>query len=168
MVSEMQDHTLPRALVADALGVAPDSLPEGDLPMARFATRFLTYLGETLATDETNHPEAWTFLLFDALVETAPAQALAALCACLAQCDTPDQAAMIAAGPLDDLIARQGAALIAEIETLAARAPRFAYALTGLQRPEGGAALLWARIEAAHRGAGELDAGDPLPGPDGL
>ncbi len=168
MVSEMQDPTLPRALVADALGVSPDSLPDGDLPLARFATRFLTYLGETLATDEAEHAEAWTFLLFDALVETAPERALAALCACLAQCDTPDQAALIAAGPLDDLIARQGAALITEIEALAARAPRFAYALTGLERPEGGTALLWARIEAAHRGAEQMDEGAPLPSAQGL
>jgi hypothetical protein len=91
------------------------------------------------------------------------------LIACLALCRTPAEAALIAAGPLDDLITREGAALIGRIEAQATAAPRFAYALSGLSRPEDGQnALLWARLDAARRNAGEIDAGDPLPPPDGL
>lgn len=161
--------TIPRSLVAEALGVGDDMLPPGDLPLSRFAERFLTYLRDGVAADEAQHPDAWTFLLFDGLVATAPELAIAALRQGLIQCATPDDVALIAAGPLDDLIARQGMVLIGEVEALAAQAPRFAYALTGVSKPEDGSnALLWARIEAARRGVAAIDDGAPLPADDGL
>jgi Family of unknown function (DUF6869) len=160
-------QAIPRALVADALGMPVADLPPGDLPLERLATRFLDYLhaGDEIAPD---HPDAWTFALFDDLTRDHPALGLAASCAVLAACESPEDVADIAAGPLEDLIANHGPTLIGEIEALAARAPRFAYALTGVwpQGKEGG--LLWARVEAARRGAPGLDDGAPLPPADGL
>jgi hypothetical protein len=157
-------------LVADALGVDESALPAGDLPVARLATRFLAYLA---AGDEDNpppadHPDAWTFALFDVLTGEYPDRGLEASRAALAACESPEEVAGVAAGPLEDLIAQHGPALIDEIEALAARAPRFAYALTGVwpQGKEG--SLLWARIEAARRDVPGLDDGAPLPPPDGL
>lgn len=162
---------VPRALVAEALGVDESALPEGDLPLDRLAMRFLAFLR---AGDEANpapedHPDAWTFALVDKLTEHHPAQALEAIRAMLAACDSPDDVALVAAGPLEDLIQRHGPELIDEIEALAGRAPRFAYALTGVWPPEdGGHPLLWARIEAARRDVPALDDGAPLPPADGL
>ena len=162
--------TIPRALVAEALGVDQSALPQGGLPVDRLAARFLAYLA---AGDEDNpppadHPDAWTFALFDALTREHPTHGLAATRAALAACESPEEVAGIAAGPLEDLIAMHGAMLIDEIEALAARAPRFAYALTGVW-PQGNAgSLLWARIEAARRNVPGLDDGAPLPPPDGL
>ena len=75
---------------------------------------------------------------------------------------------MVAAGPLEDLIAHHGAAVIDEIEALAGRAPRFAYALTGVWAQDNDGTLLWARIEAARRDVAGLDSGAPLPPLDGL
>jgi hypothetical protein len=161
--------TIPRKLVADAFGVAEEVLPEGDLPLARFAEIYLNYIraGDEDSTP-VDHPDQWAFALMCELIETAPGLAFAATRATLRLCDSAEDIAVIAAGPLEDLIADHGVELIGDIEALASTAPRFAYALTGVWPREQQGGLLWARIEAARRGAGELDAGDPLPGPDGL
>ncbi|GKY87820.1 DUF6869 domain-containing protein [Sinisalibacter aestuarii] len=161
-------QAIPRTLVASALGVPESDLPPGDLPLDRLATRFLAYTragdGETVPE---GHPDAWTYALFDDLTRAHPALALAALRATLAACASPEDVAMVAAGPLEDLIAENGAAVIGEIEALAASAPRFAYALTGVWQRET-PPLLWARIEAARAGADGLDDGAPLPAAGGL
>ena len=52
--------------------------------------------------------------------------------------------------------------------SLAARAPRLGYALTGVWPPEQGAALLWARVRALTAEVAALDDGAPVPPPDGL
>lgn len=162
----MTTTAIPRALVADALGIPEADLPAGDLPLDRLAERFLDYLhaGDDTAPD---HPDAWTFALFDDLTRDHPALALAATAAVLAACETPEDVADIAAGPLEDLIAAHGVTVIDDIEALAARAPRFAYALTGVWNREA-APLLWARVEAARAGIVGLDDGAPLPPADGL
>lgn len=159
---------IPRAIVAVALGTDEAYLPPGDLPLDRFATRFLDYLhaGDESAPD---HPDAWTWPLIDELTRDHPTIGLAAIRALLAACETAEDLADIAAGPLEDLVLRHGPALIDKIEALAARAPRFAYALTGVWPPDDGAApLLWARIDAARASAPGLDDGAPLPPADGL
>jgi len=161
---------IPRALVAEALLVDENSLPEGDLPIDRFATRFLAYLR---AGDEDNppapdHPDAWTFSLMSALTRAHPALGLAATKAALAAGEAPEDVADIAAGPLEELIVTHGTGLIGEIEALATSAPRFAYALTGVWPQDLKGSLLWARIEAARAGVPGLDDGAPLPPADGL
>lgn len=160
---------LPRALVADALGVDEAALPPGDLPLERLATRFLAYLraGDEETPPPPDHPDGWTYTLFDSLTDDHPALGLAAIRAALAACETPEDVAAIAAGPLEDLIAAHGAAMIDEIEDRAASAPRFAYALTGVWQREA-PPLLWARIEAARAGVPALDDAAPVPAPDGL
>ncbi|MCB1359549.1 MAG: hypothetical protein KDK53_24560, partial [Maritimibacter sp.] len=125
---------LPRTLVADALGVGEDALPPGDLPLDRLAERFLAYLRAGDADDPApaDHPDAWTYALMDALTRDHPARGFAAVVAAVAACDTPEDVALVAAGPLEDLIVQHGADLIDAVETRAAAAPRFAYALTGV------------------------------------
>ncbi|MEZ5769343.1 MAG: hypothetical protein R3D80_17970 [Paracoccaceae bacterium] len=161
---------IPRALVADALGVDEEALPPGDLPVSRLAARFLAYLraGDDDTPAPVDHPDAWTFALMDDLTRDHPALGLAATCAALAACETPEDVALIAAGPLEDLLKANGAEVIGEIETLAARAPRLGYALTGVWPPEQGAALLWARVRALTTEVAALDDGAPVPPPDGL
>lgn len=162
--------TMPRALVATALGIEESALPEGDLPLDRLAARFLAYLraGDEDAPAPADHPDAWTFALYDDLTRDHPTLGFAAIRAALSACATPEDIALIAAGPLEDLIANHGPALIDEIEAVAARAPRFAYALTGVWPRGNQGTLLWARIEAARRDVPALDDGAPLPPADGL
>lgn len=161
---------VPRALVAETLGVDAAALPPGDLPLDRLAARFLAFLaaGDEEHPAPPDHPDGWTFALVDALTRDHPHLALAAIRAMLAACDSPEAVAEIAAGPLEDLVAENGPEVIGALEALAAAAPRFAYALTGVWQRGPEAPLLWARIEAARRGVPGLDDGAPLPAADGL
>lgn len=161
---------IPRDIVAGALSVEVDNLPEGDLPFDRLATRFLTYLraGDDETPAPADHPDAWTFALMDDLSRDHPALALAATTAALAACATAEDVALIAAGPLEDLLKSNGAKVIGEIEAMATYAPRLAYALTGVWPPEQGAPLLWARVRALTSGVPGLDDGAPMPPADGL
>jgi len=161
---------IPRAVVAEALLTPESALPPGDLPVDRLAERYLAYIrawdGEHPPADD--HPDAWGADVFFELTWKHPVLGLIATVAALAACETPEELAFVSAGPLEDLIADHGATLIDEIEARAARAPRFAYALTGVW-PQGQAGtLLWARIEAARRGVPGLDDCAPLPPADGL
>ena len=75
------------------------------------------------------------------------------------------QVTLLAAGPLEDLIARDGAEFIDRIEELARRSARFRYALSGVWPQGKGATATWKRVEAA-RAAGMaqgIDTDTPLP-----
>lgn len=83
----------------------------------------------------------------------------------LAAAGTVWQAVMIAAGPLEDLIAEHGAAVIDRIEREARQSPRFCFALTGVWPQGNQRSPVWARVEAARAAAKArgIDAGGPLP-----
>ncbi|MEM7644896.1 MAG: hypothetical protein AAF366_20620 [Pseudomonadota bacterium] len=70
---------IPRTTVATALGLPldTDALPPGDLPLDRFMTRYVAYLGTTDPGTET--PDAWTGAVMDHLIAEDPDLALAAL-----------------------------------------------------------------------------------------
>ena len=64
---------------------------------------------------------------------------------------TEDQVALLAAGPVEDLLARYGTQFIERIEAEAKRSPAFAHLLGGVWRqdmPPG----IWQRVEAARGG----------------
>ncbi|MEZ5686465.1 MAG: hypothetical protein R3D78_11495 [Paracoccaceae bacterium] len=91
--------------------------------------------------------------------------------ACLAFClralrkaETLWQVGLVAAGPLEELLAEHGAEVIAALEDQARRAPRIAYALTGIWTDDLPADIA-ARLEAARAPmmAQGLDSGAPLP-----
>lgn len=150
---------IPRTLVATVLGVAPDALPPGDLPVARLAARFLSFLTETMAQDsDTPHPEAWTFALYGALVSDHPGLALATLQAMTEQISRFDEAELIASGPLDEFLnAKSAPPLLAQIEAAAKTSPRFAFLLSGVS-PEGSAGTsFWKAIRAIGEAAPEPD-----------
>lgn len=96
-----------------------------------------------------DHPEEiWTFIRL-----------------ALAGAETVWQVIMLAAGPLEDLIADHGDALIDRIEREARQSPRFRFALTGVW-PQGAATSpVWLRVEAARAVAMAtgIDAGGRLP-----
>lgn len=96
-----------------------------------------------------SHPdEVWTFL-----------------CKALAAAETVWQVVMLAAGPLEDLIADHGGAFIDRIEREARRSARFRFALTGVWPQGNRQSPVWARVEAARAVAMAtgIDAGGPLP-----
>ncbi|HBZ42494.1 MAG TPA: hypothetical protein DEO85_00175 [Maritimibacter sp.] len=157
--------TIPRSIVADALGVGTDALPEGDLPTERFGQRFMMFLRDTFDDDLRAHPEDWTAAVASHLAEHNPALSLATLRATLAAAETPEDIAAVAGGPLSELIALHGADLLPDLETLSRTAPRFALALSAVA-PDGGSPLLWARVQAMTGSV--LIEDDQIPGPGGL
>lgn len=70
---------IPRATVAAALGLPPttDALPEGDLPLDRFAARLIAYLSSEDAAEDA--PDAWTGAVMDWLIAEDPDLALKAI-----------------------------------------------------------------------------------------
>ena len=76
---------------------------------------------------------------------------------------TPQQAATLAAGTLETLIATHGAQFIEQVEILASQSPRFQY-LLNLIWPQGKKDTpIWRRIERARMDAPPLGPDDPLP-----
>lgn len=76
------------------------------------------------------------------------------------------QVVMLAAGPLEDLVAEHGDEFIDRIEREARHSARFRFALTGVWPQQGeGNTVLWSRIEKARAPAMDtgLDMGGPLP-----
>lgn len=99
----------------------------------------------------------WSYDCLYDLRETAPDAAWATILDLLARLETRSDAASLAAGPLEDLIADQGPDVIDRIEALARRSARFRLVLTGVwpQRKQG--TPVWRRIEAARRHGPTLD-----------
>lgn len=156
--------TIPRPLVAAALGVSPDALPPGDLPVARLAERWLGWLAAAGGAEAPDTlPDYWTDLLLARLADDRPDLCLSAVLAVLARCETPDQVAHLAAGPLEDLLHRNGAAVIDRIEREAKGNPRLRLALSGVAPDGSPGAPLWQRLQAARSGDAGLDDGAGLP-----
>jgi hypothetical protein len=94
-----------------------------------------------------------------------PVECWAFLRKALAGAETVWQVIMLAAGPLEDLIADHGQTVIERIEREARHSARFRFALTGVW-PQGQTENpVWPRIEAARAGAMAtgIDAGGVLP-----
>jgi hypothetical protein len=154
-------RAIPRALVQrwiDALSKPASDVPWGDIPADWFAARHLAYLRVLgAAGPDDDHPDAWTWYAFDDLARSEPDLCLDLVLATLMVCATPAETALLAAGPLEDVITRNGAEVIDRIEALARSVPRFRYALWAVrwQGTDGEAegAEVWARVTAA-RAAG--------------
>ena len=133
-------------------------------PLSRLATRYLAFLDRSQSADAPGQAEdAWTDALLETLATDRPALCMDAILAALAACTTAEQAALIAAGPLERLLEANGPAIIDAIEARAPQTPRLVFALTGVWRPEQANPLLWARIDALTETTPGLDSGAPLP-----
>ena len=152
-------QAIPRTLVARALFVPEDGLPEGDLPITRFAEQyadFLAFYGERKDDD----PDVWLYDVMEQLIQDMPTLALAAIRATLAVCETPGQVANLAAGPLETLLAEHGPTVIGPLAEEADA--RMLYALTGVWR-NSIPSMVWARIESLRREVPGIDDEAPLP-----
>ncbi|PCD77226.1 DUF6869 domain-containing protein [Pseudothioclava arenosa] len=98
-------------------------------------------------------------------LDAHPEVLLAFLLRAIRKAETPWQVGLLAAGPLEELIAQHGAAVIDRLEDQARRAPRVAFALTGVWQGESTDPAIWARVESARAAMMDqgLDAGAPLP-----
>lgn len=154
---------IPRDLVARLLSVSPDTLPPGDLPVARLAELWIGWYREAAPGTSRTHPDEWTFDLFDSLAREAPGLCLDTILAVLPMCRTAAEVAFLAAGPLEDVFCRHAPDVIDRIEAEARRTPRLRYALTGVwPQDDIDETPLWQRLEAARRGP-QIGDNAPLP-----
>jgi hypothetical protein len=119
------------------------------LDSVKLATVHLDYQSDESTLD--NDERFWSVECFGKLSKVAPELCLDAVITCLQLLSTPHQAGMLAAGPLEDVIANHGATVIDRIETLARRSPRFRYLLTGVWSQGNDASPIWARRQSAGR-----------------
>lgn len=161
-------RAIPREMVAEALGVSPEALPDGDLPAERMAARLLGFLSESLADEaapggSAPHPEAWTFLLFGELVSKSPELALDVVLAMVPMIDSIDEAEIIASGPLDELLNAKGPELMSRLQAAVAESARFAAILRAVE-PEGSAGTMFCKaVKSLTANAASLQDGDDLP-----
>jgi len=81
-------------------------------------------------------------------VDEDPLRALSVLAKAAAAAPGDQDLALIAAGPLEDLLCLHGVQVIDEVERLAAKDERFRRALSGVWGEDGVAPAVWARVEA--------------------
>ncbi len=105
----------------------------------------------------------WSFSCLDDLCRDHPEAAWLTILDLLPRLETVEEASIVAAGPVEDLIARQGDVAIVRIEDLAGRSARFRFVLSGV-RPQGNSESdIWNRVLRARGPGPDIDMGDPLP-----
>jgi len=92
-----------------------------------------------------------------------PDLCFALVLACLPRITTPDQASILAAGPLEELVAQQGDAMIGRIEDMARMSARFSYVLSGVWPQGRQDSPIWARVLKARESGPLMDDGGPIP-----
>jgi hypothetical protein len=97
------------------------------------------------------------------MVRAAPLNAVAFLVVACAACVAPSQLAMVAAGPLEDLLEEHGPVVIHELERIAKIDPRFRLMLSGTWGRERIAPDVWARLVAAVQPGPVMDADGRTP-----
>ncbi len=105
----------------------------------------------------------WARDCLDELAFHAPEEAFRVVLLAMIGLRTPAEAAALAGGPLEGLIAGHGARFIERIERLAADSPRFRFLLLGVWPQGRKGSPLWKRIEAARAGAVPVPPEGPLP-----
>lgn len=85
----------------------------------------------------------------DSLIDTDPPAALAVIISLLSRTRRQFTTAVIAAGPLEELICRQGDRIIAEVERVAAIDRQFRIALSGVSGRDRMAPALRRRVDEA-------------------
>lgn len=122
------------------------------------------WLAQHLTDDGDPEDMAWTDLCVFEL-DAHPEELFAFVLRAIRKAENAWQVGLLAAGPLEDLLAAHGAAYIAQLEDQARRSARLRYALTGVWTQDLPDPDVKARVEAARIAAMDagLDIGAPLP-----
>ena len=105
----------------------------------------------------------WSFSCMDEVIETDPALALDLILSLTDQIEEAEEAGSLAAGPLEDLIARHGEAVIDRIEEVARTSARFRFILSGVWPQRKQDSPVWQRILAARAMGPNMDEAPTLP-----
>jgi hypothetical protein len=98
------------------------------------------------------------------MIEAAPAAVLTLLFAALEQCRSVGQVSALAAGPLEELLQRNGAAVIGALQEAAASSATVRYSISGTWARDRIAPEVWARLVTAVAQGPVMDADSRTPG----
>lgn len=105
---------------------------------------------EVASPSPVDNPSDWISDCQYELIEDHPALIMPLIVAAIDACETPSDAAFVAAGLIENALVKHGAALIGDLERLAALSPKVPYILSGVWSQSGGVkASVWERLGKA-------------------
>jgi hypothetical protein len=125
--------------------------------------------GRTFARDGENldptarDANAWASDCAYEVEQDYPHLVLPLIVAAMDACETPQDAAYVAAGILENAVANHGPLLIDKIEALAALSPKFRYFLSAIWGERSTDPVVWARVCAAVGSVGVMDQDERCP-----
>lgn len=137
--------------------------PAGNFDPARLAASY----GEHVLRDRSEGGAGgahWSFGCLDHLISEAPEMAWDVIVEHLQpRLTTAAEAGMLAAGPLEDLVAQHGETFIDRIEALAGASQRWRFILSGVWSQGEQDTDVWCRVVKARAAGPNMDKGEPLP-----
>ena len=140
--------------------------PKGEFDAAWVAHSYLEMIDANEASTDPAKEISWAYTCLDDIQMNNPELAFRIILMMIGMLTSPWQAGMLAAGPLEDLIANQGHLFIDRIEKLAKQSQRFRYVLSGVWPQGRSDTPEWKRIAALQATEPHIDSGDPLPPSD--
>jgi hypothetical protein len=141
---------------------------DGSFDFAKVAIGVVGY-GRTLAVDGENldpaerDVHAWASDCAFEVEQDYPQLLLPLIVAAMDAAETPQDAAYISAGLLENAVVNHGPALIGKIEELAARSPKFRYFLSAIWGQHLADPDVWSRVCAAVGSVGIMDDDERTP-----
>lgn len=145
---------------------------DGTLDFDKVGTALVAH-GRTFADDFEGDAEAarettgWVSDCEFEITEDHPGMLLGLAVAAIDACETPQDAAYVAAGPLENAVVKHGPLLIDKIETLARRSAKFRYFLSAIWGERSADPKVWARVCKAVGHVGLMDTDDRGPSDGG-
>lgn len=137
-------------------GEHPCRKPDGTFDFEKVAAAIVGRARAYQVADETggdvapDHATDWVTDCEYETVEDHPELLIRLIVAAMDACETPADAAFVAAGLIEKSMVKHGPKLIDQVETLAARSPKFSYILSGIWSQGGSIEpRVWARIGRA-------------------
>ena len=140
----------------------PCRLPDGRFDFPKVGAAIVAY-GRTFAVDGENLDEearathAWASDCGYEVEQDYPHLLLPLIVAAMDACETPGDAAYVAAGPLENAVVKHGPVLIGQIEALAAQSAKFRYFLSAIWGQSHTDPEVWARVCKAVGSHGRMD-----------
>ena len=107
--------------------------------------------------DRVDSPDDWIADCQYELIEDHPALIMPLIVAAIDACETPSDAAFVAAGLIENALVKHGPSLIGDLERLAALSPKVPYVLSGVWSQSGSVkASVWERLGKAIGGHGRM------------
>ncbi len=146
---------------------------DGSFDFAKVANGVVRY-GRTFARDGENldaaarDTNAWASDCAYEVEQDYPHLLLPLIVAAMDACETPQDAAYISAGLLENAVVKHGPALIGKIEELTRRSPKFRYFLSAIWGQRSADPAVWSRVCAAVGSTGVMDRDERCPTDGGI